>query len=387
MSLDMYHRPWRLVPNRIRGTGGREIDKLRGIYPPRDDSSGSEAWIGSVTRVGNPPPDEPHRGCSEVTLPDGRTMYLFEAINLAPEEVLGPRHLALHGKDTLGMLIKYLDAKKQYILQAHPTRPWAKKMWDSDFGKEESWYVIGTRDDTAEPAYILLGFKEGVTREKFEELYRKDDLPALEKLCHKIPVHKGETYFVGGGVPHALGEGCFVIEVQEPCDITVVPVTPKKRYEAMKAMVGDDPRLKMEDEKLHDERMLGAFIYDGCDEEENLRRWRIPPRLIRGGDWGAEHYIISPRETGFFSYTRLELKAGAPLGDVSLRDTSVSLRDTGFPQVGIVLEGEGSLRWEGGELPLRRGDELFLPYRIPGAEFAAGNPGLQVILCHPEGAG
>jgi mannose-6-phosphate isomerase len=303
-------------------------------------------------------------------------MYLFEAINLAPEEVLGPRHLERHGKDTLGMLIKYLDAQKQYVLQAHPTRPWAKKMWNSDFGKEESWYVIGTRDDTAEPAYILLGFKEGITREKFEELYRRDDLPALEQLCHKIQVKTGETYFVGGGVPHALGEGCFVIEVQEPSDITVVPISHKKRYEAMKAMVGKDPRLKTEDEKLYDERMLGAFVYEGCGEEENLRRRRIPPRLIRSGDWGAEHYIIGPRETGFFSYTRLDVKGRTP----------APLRDTGFPQVGIVLEGEGSLRWEGGEIPLRRGDEVFLPYRIDGAACSAGSPGLSVVLCHPEGA-
>jgi hypothetical protein len=115
MTEELYHQPWRLVPNRIRGAGGREIDRLRGLCPARDDPSGSEAWIGSVTRVGNPPPGEPNRGCSEVTLPDGRRMYLFEAINLAPEETLGPRHLALHGKDTLGVLIKDLDAQKQYV--------------------------------------------------------------------------------------------------------------------------------------------------------------------------------------------------------------------------------------------------------------------------------
>jgi mannose-6-phosphate isomerase len=323
--------------------------------------------------VGNPPPGEPNRGCSEVFVPDGtgprgQRMYLFEAIDLAPEELLGKQHLALHGKDSLGMLIKYLDAQKQYVLQAHPTRPWAKKMWGSDYGKEESWYVIGTRDDTPEPAYILLGFREGVTREQFEALYWKDDLSALEKLCHKIPVQAGETYFVGGGVPHALGEGCFVVEVQEPSDITVVPIPFRRRYGAAKAPEG-------EDEGLYDERVLGAFIYEGCDGEENLRCRRIPPRLIRSGDWGAEHYLISPRETAFFSFTRLELRG----------DMSVPLRDTGFPQVGMVLEGEGTIRWEGGELPLKRGDEFFLPYRSPGAAFA-GNPGLRLILCHPEGA-
>jgi mannose-6-phosphate isomerase len=376
---DMYHRPWKLVPNKIRSPGGREIDKLRGVYPPKDDLTGSEAWIGSVTRVGDPPPNEPNRGCSEVILPDGRKMYLFEAINLAPEEVLGPQHFKRHGQHTLGMLIKYLDAKEQYLLQAHPNRPWAKKMWGSDFGKEESWYVIGTRNDTVEPAYILLGFKEGITREHFEALYRKDDLPALEKLCHKIRVKVGETYFVGGGLAHALGEGCFVIEVQEPSDITVMPITQKKQYETLKAKLppNREPQFKFEDEALYDQRMLGAFKYDGCSAEENLRRWRIPPKTIRAGDWGQECYLISPEQTSFFSFTRLDVKL----------DATASLRDTGYPQVGIVLEGAGELCWRGGALSLRRGDEIFLPYSIPDATFiSAPSVGLSVILSHPEGA-
>ena len=66
--MSMYNQPWHLVPNRIRGQGGREIDKFRGIEPPVDDASGSEAWIGSVTRVARPPQDKPNYGCSEVTL-------------------------------------------------------------------------------------------------------------------------------------------------------------------------------------------------------------------------------------------------------------------------------------------------------------------------------
>ena len=216
----MYNQPWKLVQNRIRGAGGREIDKFRGITPPIDDETGSEAWIGSVTRVEKPPKDKPNYGCSEVYLPDGERLFLFEAIERAPEEILGKKHMQKNGTG-LGMLIKYLDAQRQYGLQCHPTRPWAKKMWNSDYGKEESWFVIGTRDDTAEPAYILLGFQEGVTREEWEKYYHAGDLEALENLCHKIPVQVGETYFVGGGCPHALGEGCFVIEVQEPSDITL----------------------------------------------------------------------------------------------------------------------------------------------------------------------
>jgi hypothetical protein len=49
--MNLFHQPWKLIPNRVRGAGGREIDKLRGIDPPVDDAGGSEAWIGSVTRA------------------------------------------------------------------------------------------------------------------------------------------------------------------------------------------------------------------------------------------------------------------------------------------------------------------------------------------------
>ena len=166
--MSFYSHPWKLVQNRIRGQGGREIDKLRGIKPPVDDNKGAEAWIGSVTRVVNPPADKPNYGCSEVILPDGRQMFLFEAIALAPSEVLGDKHIEKNGEG-LGVLIKYLDAQSKYGLQCHPTRQWAAEMWGSPYGKEECWYVIGVREDTDEPAYVLLGFKEGISREVWEE--------------------------------------------------------------------------------------------------------------------------------------------------------------------------------------------------------------------------
>jgi len=359
--MDIYNQPWRLVQNKIRGSGGREIDKLRGVSPPVDSESGSEAWIGSVTKVGKPPAAQPHYGCSEVILPDGRRMFLFEAIGLSPERVLGEKHIAQNGEG-MGMLIKYLDAYKQYGLQCHPTREWAKKMWDSDYGKEESWYIIGVRDDTAEPAYILLGFKEGVTREEWEKHYRKDDIAALENLCHKIEVKVGEAYFVGGGVPHALGEGCFVIEVQEPCDITLGANTweyARKHWRGAGV-----------DKHIYDERLLGAYIYDGCSFEANMRRWRIPRKIIRTGNWGREEIIIGTKQTKFFSFTELTVSGSA------------ELLDTGFPQVAIVLKGEGELGFSGGESKIKQGDEIFLPFNVQNASIS-GN--ITVILCHPEG--
>ena len=360
-SAGLYHQPWRLVQNHIRGSGGREIDLFRGMDPAeaQDTRFGSEAWIGSVTRVERPPEDKPDYGCSETVLPDGRRMYLYQAIEEAPEEVLGERHIAKSGTG-LGMLIKYLDAYRQYGLQCHPTRPWAKKMWNSDYGKEESWYVISTRDDTAERAYIFLGFKEGVTREVFEEHYHKGDIRALENLCHKIIVKPGEAYFIGGGCPHALGEGCFVIEVQEPSDITL-------GAHPIKLWRPDTPE---EECRAYDERLLGAYIYDGCSYEENLRRWQIPRKTIREGSWGSECFIIGPEQTDYFSFTELTVNGSAEL-----------LR-TGFPQVAIVTGGSGKLVFDGGEMPIAKADEIFIPYDVPTLR-AEGD--VSIVLCNPEG--
>lgn len=360
-AAGLYHQPWRLVPNHIRGRGGREIDKFRGMDPgeAKDTGYGSEAWIGSVTRTESPPENDPDRGCSETILPDGRRMYLYQAINENPVEVLGERHMAKSGTG-LGMLIKYLDAYQQYGLQCHPTRPWAKKMWNSDYGKEESWYVIGTREDTAEPAYIYLGFKEGITRELFEKYYYEGDISDLENLCHKILVKPGEAYFIGGGCPHALGEGCFVIEVQEPSDITLgaQPITHWR------------PDIPEEVSRLHDERLLGAYIYDGCSYEENLRRWQIPRKTIREGAWGCENYIIGPDQTSYFSFTELVVSGRTEL-----------LR-TGFPQVAIVTGGCGRLIFDGGEMSVGKADEIFIPCNVPGLSIEGD---VSIVLCNPEG--
>ena len=361
----MYKQPWRLVQNRIRGNGGREIDKFRGIEPPVDDNSGSESWVGSDTRVAIPPEGKPNYGCAEVIRPDGERMFLFEAIAQAPEQMLGSTHLAKNGQ-SLGVLIKFLDAQFQYSLQCHPTRPCAKALWDSDYGKEESWYVLGTRDDTAEPAYILLGFKEGVTPEAWAEAYRAEDIKKLESMCHKVYIQPGDVFFVGGGVPHAVGEGCFVIEVQEPSDITVSVYTAPVRHR-MKGW----PEPTEEYIKVYDERFMNAFVFDACSEEENLRRWKIAPSLLRSGDGWREEIMIGPAQTEYFSFTRLTVENGA-----------APLRNTGFMQVAIVVDGEGTLNYEGGSLPLKKGDELFFPYGLASASVSGS---VTVILCHPEG--
>ena len=116
--------------------------------------------------------------------------------------------------------------------------------------------------------------------------------------------------------------------------------------------------------------MLGAYVYDGCSYEENLKRWRAPRKVIRQGDWGSESIVIGPAQTKYFSFTELDV------------NSETEIRHTGFPQVAIVLDGEGELTWEGGSMKISKAKELFFPMDIPNFRVKGK---VRLILCNPEG--
>lgn len=343
--------PWRLVPNKLHEyPGGREIDRFRGVTPALDDNR-PEAWIGSVvTRRFS---SNPFDGLSLCLRPSGGQCTLREAIDENPAAMLG-------GTDSLDILVKLLDAREQLGFQCHPTREAAEKLFGSKYGKAEAWVIIGLREDAAEPPYVLLGFKEGIGREKFEALYRAGDIRAINSLAHKIPAHVGDVFYVGPGVPHAIGPGCFLVEVQEPSDITV-------GTGILKAGTKEEMR-------LHDERVLGCFDFAGHSYEETLSRSRITPRSIREGKWGREELLIGCVQTPYFSCTRLS--AVGP----------VRMPETGRAIVCVVLSGGGEINCGTAAIGIRKADELFFPASAGGVNITPFESGIELILCHPEGA-
>ena len=159
------------------------------------------------------------------------------------------------------------------------------------------------------------------------------------------------------------------MEIVKLIGADVLPEEDKVLYMDCDVIVREDvARLYAED---IGDALLGAYVYDGCSYEENLRRWRAPRVTVRKGGWGSEEILIGPAQTKFFSFTELNL-AG-----------ETEMLRTGFPQVAMVLSGQGELFWEGGSLPVRQGMELFFPYDIPN--FGVRGE-LRMVLCNPEGA-
>ena len=336
----------KLLANRVRRMylGGGRIDAFCGV--PADVLDGvprPEDWLASTTQAFN--------GAIEI---DGEGLGRIEDGRLV-KDVAG----------TLPILVKLLDSDERLVVQAHPTVPCAKRLFGSPVGKTECWYFL---PGTAPEACVYLGFKQGVTREAWERAVRDcsqisntnstrstrlnpvENNPLLSFL-HRIPVAPGDFVFVDGGVPHAIGAGCFMVELQEPSDLMVVAerFTPSGR--------------RIPDAKMHGgvgwEKMFDVYEYEGLDYEEVCRRY------VRRGFSRKEckdhkaFCVCGPEFTDKFGMWRV-LGGG---GIAFPRDRSVA----------VVTDGKGSVNGVG----VKKGDRLL----VCGAENLEAHGDVALVVC------
>lgn len=203
-----------LTPTRVHRfyRGGALIAELRGERA--EDGFLPEEWIGSVTPANNPGRADPEEGLSRLV--DGR--LLRDAVADDPIRWLGKDHVARFGVST-GVLVKLLDAAERLPVHAHPDRSFAGRAFDSPFGKTEAWLVLRTRHEEAE---VWAGLADEVEPERFLEWIRVQDVEALLDSLNRVPVRAGDVVYVPAGVPHALGAGLLIAEVQEPTDFSLL---------------------------------------------------------------------------------------------------------------------------------------------------------------------
>ena len=207
-------RPVRLQPTRVRRfyRGGAAIGALRGV--PEEDAFFPEDWLGSVTEAYASDDTGERAGLSR--LDDGR--LLREAIEADPLAWLGDRHLASYGAST-GLLVKLLDSAERLPVHAHPDRTFAAQWLASPFGKTEAWIVLETRGEQAD---VWVGLRDDIDARTFRGYIERQDGGALLESLNRVPVHAGDVVFVPGGVPHAIGAGVLLVELQEPTDFSIV---------------------------------------------------------------------------------------------------------------------------------------------------------------------
>ena len=192
--------------------GGALLGRLRD--EPEEDSFFPEDWIGSVTQARNPGRTDLEEGLSR--LADGRV--LRDAVQTDPIAWLGAEHVASFGTST-GLLVKLLDAGERLPVHAHPDRAFAREALDSLFGKTEAWIVLDTRRDEAD---VWVGLREQLEPERYLAWIADQEVDRLLHSLNRISVRAGDVVYVPAGVPHAIGAGVLLVELQEPTDFSIV---------------------------------------------------------------------------------------------------------------------------------------------------------------------
>ena len=359
-NFDKYaHIPLKQKSNRVwrTYTGGAMIDRWK-LTSPEQDGSFPEEWIMStISARGKGRPEA--EGLSVVQTPEGE-MTLKELIDSNPELYLGKTLAEKFG--TTGVLIKMLDSRERLTIQVHPDKKYAREMLNSPFGKTESWYVLNCRSIDGVDSAVYMGFKEGVTKEKWRTLFEEQDIRGMLDALHRFEVAPGDAFMIYGGVPHAIGSGCFLLEVQEPTDFTMrtEKVTPAG--------------LEISDELIHqgvgEKNMLDCFHYDACSKEEALKKWKVTPQIVEKTEDYELRTVFNETHTDCFGVSELLLNGAY-----------TRQGNDGFFVV-VIYAGSGSILCNGNEYPYAQGDEIFFSAAIEEVGFKSSEDS-KLLLCYP----
>ena len=234
-------------------------------------------------------------------------------------------------KGEFPLLIKYLDINDRLSVQVHPSDDYALRV-EGEFGKSECWYVM----EASEDATLILGVKDGVTKDIFKKKVESKD---FSDLFNTIKVKKGDFINLLPGVVHATLEGSILIcEVQQNSDTTY------RIYDFDRLV---DGKLR----ELHLDKALDVIDFERkvqISTSENRQKISLvgakKEELVRGEYFNVDKYLID----GIFedetnnNFKILSILDG--VGEIICDNISYSIKkgDTYFIPAGLktILKGK-----------------------------------------------
>lgn len=236
-------------------------------------------------------------------------MTLREFTEKYAKDVMGTNALAF---DFFPVLIKFIDAKDNLSVQVHPDDEYALSH-EGEYGKTEMWYIL----DCEEGAGLYYGFTHKIAKEEFLERIKNNTL--LEVL-KKVPVKKGDVFFIPSGTVHAIGAGIVICEIQQNSNTT-----------------------------------YRVYDYARRDKNGNTRELHIDKaaRVSNLEPAPAQKTFADPdtlAECKYFTVKKAEVTSASKF----------HVTDKSFLSV-IVTDGSGELELNGEKLSLLKGDSIFVP--------------------------
>jgi mannose-6-phosphate isomerase len=248
--------------------------------------------------------------------------------------------------------VKLLDAGQRLPVHCHPDRAFARRHLDCPWGKTEAWVIAEVR--SSEPV-VFLGFRNDIDPPVLAGWVSGQDTEAMLNAMHRFRVAVGDTVLVPAGVPHAVGEGILLVELQEPTDLSVL-----LEWAGFDIDGSRDGHLG-----LGFEVALGCVDRGGWDDA--AIRALQGPRKDRGNDRPGVETLFPAEADPFFRAERVRPADASPL------PASFSIL--------VVTGGRGHLETgSGGALDLERGATVLIPH---AAGECALTGAIEAVRCLP----
>jgi mannose-6-phosphate isomerase len=348
-----------LPPNRVWRTylGGKTLDSMVGKPLPNDDNF-PEDWIASTTLAVNKGRENlVDEGLSKIKV-DDFDITLKELMEKYPEKILGEKHYKKYGANTR-FLLKFLDSAIRLHLQAHPTIPFAQKFLNSNSGKTEAYIILNIRNEIREP-YIYLGFQYPVSKEDFKRIIIDQDINKLISCFEKIYVKPGDVFMVPGGLPHAIGEGIFMIEIMEPTDFVV-----RLEFERGGYVLPEEARFMGRDIKF----AIDMIDFNKISIDDIKEKYFCRSRLFAEHPGGSEYILVDKNQTSCFSVNKLIINGSF-------------IKDSNSFYAGIVTKGDGSIASGSIQKKVKEGDKFFIPFLANNVTYFAEQE-MEIVLTFP----
>lgn len=341
------HRPILMPDNRVPVyyKGGEGIDRFRAVPGER---RGPEDWVASMCKLpsGISPAGTAKAGLSMTA--DGTA--LVDLVAADPVGWLGEALALRYGGDS-GLLVKLLDAGERLPVHCHPTRGFAGDHLGKLFGKTEGWIIM----DAAPGSRVWLGMSGDIDRATLRRWIERQDAIEMLTAMNEIEVEVGQVVFVPAGLPHAIGPGVLLTELQEPTAYSVLAEYEVFNVNEAQATLG-----------------LGWDIALECFDLSGYSGDRLAALFV-------EHVELSATTGGTVS----ELFPPAAAEFFSARlvrcSQTVELPEPSFAVV-VVTDGSGSLRWDGGAEDIARGETWVVPHGVGATSFTGK---VEAIVCLP----
>jgi mannose-6-phosphate isomerase len=221
----------------------------------------------------------------------------------------------------LPLLFKFIEAKEDLSIQVHPNNDLAAKRHQAN-GKTEMWYIL----ESEKGSKIYTGFKEGVTKEMYQEAVKNGN---IVDLMNVEIAEAGDAFFTSAGRVHAIGAGIVLVEIQQSSDTTY------RIFDWTRKNTGKKSR------ELHLDLALDAIDFNATGKN----KIRIEPKI---------NTTLNLVNCEFFNTNILWFNTTISK-EYYFNDSFV---------VYICIEGEFLIRWDDNSEKVIKGETILLPAMI-----------------------